>query len=409
MPTSGIHECNKCGLCLVNCPVYRESREEPVSPRAKVQLIKHYWDFDLPGSAYLKDLISTCLMCGNCTATCPSGVEHDVLFSRMRFEMIQDYGQEWSLKALFHFLSHEQQLRFAAKMARFGRSLASKRLLNRYKLGAISLERTPPFNPVPFRRQWPRVNEPDFASRGTVLYFTGCATNHVYADVGRSVVAVLLKMGFRVEIPANQVCCGMPFFLNGRPDRAGEMIEKNLHCLNREDIEAVVVDCATCGSALRKEYPRILSELGLSAEAAKELSTRVRDVSEFIADRLDLINPLLRESGSRQIVTYHAPCHLRNWQGIGPHGIEKLLSCLPGVEYKAVADRDRCCGGGGSFFLKHPEISKGIVSGKIASIENSGASVLATGCPSCRVNFAGNMDQPVQVLHPVQLVEACLQ
>jgi glycolate oxidase iron-sulfur subunit len=406
--TEAIHSCNKCGLCLLTCPVYQETKEETHSPRAKVQLIKHYVQNDLPASYSLQNIVSKCLMCGSCTASCPSGVEHDLLFMQMRSEMIRDVGQEWMLKVLFHFLFHEQQLRFAARAARLGRSLASERLLKKYSLGGISLEKTPVFNRIPFRKQLSAVNEPNGPVRGTVIYFTGCATQYIDGKVGLAVVQVLKAMGFRVLIPKEQGCCGVPIFLNGRPDQAADLIHKNVACLNQEEVEAVVVDCATCGSALRREYPKLLREFGRPASDAERLAAQVEDISEFIFNRFEYLEPGLIPEAKGPGVTYHAPCHLRNAQGVGRQ-VESLLQALPGVRFRAVADQNACCGGGGSFFFKYPDSAKKIVSSKIDSIVRSKASVLATGCPSCRINFAGNLPEPISVLHPVQLVADCLQ
>lgn len=136
--------------------------------------------------------------------------------------------------------------------------------------------------------------------------------------------------------------------------------------------------------------------------------TKEETHSEFIFNRFEYLEPGLIPEAKGPGVTYHAPCHLRNAQGVGRQ-VETLLQALPGVRFRAVADQNACCGGGGSFFFKYPDSAKKIVSSKIDSIVRSGASVLATGCPSCRINFAGNLPGPLSVLHPVQLVADCLQ
>ncbi len=401
-----VHHCNKCGLCLSTCPVFRETREESVSPRAKVQLIRHYAEEGLPTSPRLNDLVHRCLMCGSCTANCPSGVKHDALFMRMRAGMADDYGEDWVKRVIFHFLSHERQLHFASKFGALGRARVLENLVREVKIGAIPVKRLPRFNSRPFRDQMADVIEPRTPARGTVLYFTGCAANYIHEDVGRATVRVLAKMGFRVEIPKDQVCCGLPLFFHGAIEKTVKNVLINIALFNRSDIEAVVVDCATCGAALRKEYATVLKELDLNADAAENLAGKVKDISEFILENLESLTPYFKIKERETVVTYHAPCHLRTTRGVKIPA-EQLIENLPGVAYAPASDFDSCCGGGGAFFYDHPAVSKRIVDKKIKSAAATGASLWATGCPGCRVNLSGNLDgsEKLEVLHPVQIVE----
>lgn len=405
MNAEEVHQCAKCGACLMVCPVYAELRNETASPRAKVQLIGHYAEKGLPPSAHLNALVDRCLMCGACTANCPSGVRHDRLFMRMRSNLGGDTGENWRLKVLYHFLTHEQQLAFAARFARFGRNVVMENIAREAKLGSIPVKRLPKFNDRPFRDQVPEISMPLGEPKGTVLYFTGCGTQHVFEAVGRAVVKVLTAMGFRVEIPKGQLCCGLPMSAHGRMAAGRKNIDTNIRLFDREGVAAVVTDCATCGSAMRNEYANVLRELGLPTQGAEKLSSRVRDVSEFILANYPLLEPKLDPNAGKKTVTYHSPCHLRNAQGVKTDVID-LLNRLPHVSYVQSPDFDACCGGGGTFFYDHPEISHRIVSKKIKNALATGAKYWATGCPGCTVNLAGNLsDQDgIAVLHPVQLV-----
>lgn len=405
MRSEEVHGCARCGACLTACPVYAELRNETASPRAKVQLIRHYAEKGLPPSRHLNELVARCLMCGACTANCPSGVPHDRLFMRMRAHLCPDYGEDWRLKVLFHLLTHDQQLALAARFARFGRKAVLERVVREATLGSIPLKRLPAFNGRPFRDQVPAVSLPAGEPRGTVLYFTGCATQHLFDGVGHAVVRVLTRMGFRVEIPRGQVCCGLPLFAHGKLTAARNSIETNIALLDRKGIAAVVTDCATCGSALRREYAAVLDELGLPAAAARRLASRVRDVSEFILENDALLEPALDPGAHRETVTYHAPCHLRNAQGVKT-GVADLLDRLPHAAYVPASDADACCGGGGTFFYDYPEISRRMAARKIENARATGARYWVTGCPGCRVNLAGNLSDTdgITVLHPVELV-----
>ncbi len=411
MDTTDIDKCVKCGLCLTSCPVYFEVCREPVSPRGKVQFIAACNQQNLSISRNLENIFSQCLMCGTCTKNCPSGVRHDMLFMRMRSQIVQDFGRDWKKRVLYHFLSHEHQLQLASKFVKFGRNAILENLARETKLGNIQLKNMPKLNTVPFRKQVPVVVEPKGKLRGTVLYFTGCATNYVYGDIGHAVVKVLTTMGYRVEIPGDQVCCGLPMFSQGGFETAKTNILKNTALLDRSGDTAVIVDCATCGYALRNGYTEILEELNADPSTAKRLSLKVRDISEFISQHFDALEPHFDPEKPSVKVTYHAPCHLRNSPAVGTPLIEQLLEKIPGVDYIRAEDTDSCCGGGGTFFYDHPEISKQIVDRKIKNATETGADLWVTGCPECRVNLSGNLKNPesLQVIHPVQLMERSLK
>jgi glycolate dehydrogenase iron-sulfur subunit len=410
MDAKEAYDCGRCGLCLLTCPVYQNTIEESFSPRAKVQLSKYYAENNLPGSPHLKDIMSQCLMCGTCTANCPSGVSHEPLFMRMRANMAEDFGENWIMKTLYHFLTHDEQLKLAAKFGKFGRNVVLEKLLGDYRVGTIPVKQMPRMNAQPFRDQLPEINEPEGTCKGTVLYFAGCATNYAYEDVGKAVVQVLTRMGYRVEIPGDQVCCGLPMFIHGAMEKARNNILKNVSILKRGDVKAVIVDCATCGSALRNEYPYVLRELGLETQDAQNLALKIRDVSEFLYEHIEQLVPLLESDNKIEKVTYHNPCHLRNAQGVKDK-VESLLARIPGVDFVPVSDADSCCGGGGTFFYDHPEVSKKIVDKKIHNAKKTGASLWATGCPGCQVNLSGNLvkNDQISVVHPIQIVSKALK
>jgi len=257
MESEEIYRCGKCGFCLSSCPVYQKVLDEKVSPRGKVQLIKYFVEQRLPSTGYLKEIVSKCLMCGNCMDTCPSGLRHAPLFMRMRSEMIEDFGKKWDKKLLSHFLSHEVQLRLASKAMVSCRKIIHDKLAEQIKVGSIPLKRLPQMNPEPFREVYPEYNPPIGEKIGTIVYFTGCSTNYLFSNVGKSVIRVLTRMGFSVIVPKKQVCCGLPLFYQGDLNKASLNITKNIKLLKDDEFKTVIVDCATCGSALKNEYPAV--------------------------------------------------------------------------------------------------------------------------------------------------------
>jgi glycolate oxidase iron-sulfur subunit len=399
------YKCGRCGLCLTTCPVYRHAPDETISPRAKVQLARIVAEGKLVPSPQLQAVFSHCINCGNCTTACPAGVPHGPIFTRLRSMLGDRFGHSWSMRLLFHLLTHEEQMLLAAQIARFGRNVVLEKLANSQAAGTIRLKNIPRMNPHPFRKGVPSVIPPKGAVIGTVVYFVGCATNLTFGSIGEAVIQVLTAMGFRVIIPKNIVCCGLPLIMHGALEDALENILTNLRVLSQTECTAIVVDCATCGSAIKKEYAQVLRELGRGLPAAESVAQKVVDVSEFIYRQLHLLEPQLKNASLRDRVTYHSPCHLRNALGVKGR-VESLLSSLPGVQYVASKDAESCCGAGGSFCLEHPSITQAIAAEKIKNARATGASLWATGCPGCNLNLSANLEPSdrIQVVHPIQIV-----
>lgn len=412
-----IHHCNKCGLCMAACPVYKELLVESASPRGKVQLSRHVMEGDLEITPKVKEILSKCLLCGSCVAACPSGVQGDRLFSGLRWRATQRYGVDWKKRVLFQVLARPWMTSASARMGRWARALVPKWAEANMRAGNLPLDRIPPLNERPFAAEAPEMTKAQGELRARVMYFHGCATNYLFADVGRAVLSVLSRMGVEVITPKGQGCCGVPIFLSGAREAAVECIAQVIKVFGREDVDAVVVDCATCGAALVKEYPHMLRELAQLGENVGEdimegsriLAQKAKDVTAFVGDHMSWLPDLL-EGGPKLKVTYHDPCHLLKGQGVAilPR---KVLASLPNLEFVEMEEPDACCGGGGSFQVEHPDVSAAITARKINSIDGTGAQAVATGCPGCRITIGAHLDprKQMKVLHPVQLVRWALE
>jgi len=394
-----VYNCIKCGLCLTPCPVYKQLYFEAASPRGKVQLIKKILEGKLEASENFHRLLFNCLLCETCSVNCPSGLQVDRLMKAMRAELIEKFGLAWPKQLLFHLLASDRLLPFFLTWGRTLGNTVLSLMPQRSRWGTVPYARLPRLNRKFLRHQYPeiiKVSKP----KGRVLYFTGCATHYFFAGVGRAVIDILQRLGIEVIIPREQMCCGLPIFLAGARQMALRNIQKNIELFNRQDVEAVVVDCATCGSALKKEYVHILEEMGESPETAKALSRKTLDISQYL-ERWE-VEPLLRPLRAR--VTYHDPCHLLRSQGVKEEP-RNLLKRIPGVEFVEMAGADVCCGGGGTFQWEHAEVAFGISGKKVETIRETRANLVATGCPGCRLQIYGNLgEEAVEVVHPVELL-----
>lgn len=409
MTTTPLQNCGKCGICLNVCPAYRILKEEQASPRARLQLIKAYENGTLASSPLLKEIISKCLMCGSCTANCPSGIHHYPKFMEMRKKMAADHGEPPAIKALIYLLGREYRLKYGTGLARAGQKLLPDRVARTQKLGSIPLKNFPAFNSSPIRNAHGETLLPDNPPIGTVVYFTGCATNYLYGDTGDAVIGILKHMGYKIIIPRDQTCCSIPLLFHGAEDKAFKNVTTNINAIKDLDADAVLVDCSTCGEALKNEYPRLMERRGKDASGAAAISAKVTDILTFIDERFDCLEFDPGRTKNRT-VTYHAPCHSRN--SFKSHiSAENLLKKIPFVTYKRAVDAEDCCGGGGTFFYEYPEVSKKMVDKKIENAKTVKASLWLTDCPVCRMNLAGNLSDrdTLTMMHPVTLIHSALK
>jgi glycolate oxidase iron-sulfur subunit len=395
-----VYKCIKCGLCLTPCPVYNLLRFEGASPRGRVQLIKKILEGKMELSEHFQSLLFTCLLCETCTANCPSGLKTDRLMKIMRSEIQERLRPDWPKGMLGNLLRDKRRLPFFLFCERTRENLFSSQEGKSGPLGDSEFFRP---GSKALRQQVPEVN-PVPEPKGKVLYFTGCATNYFFPNVGKSVIKVLNRLGMEVILPRGQMCCGLPLFQAGGRKKALKNIRENLKLFNRKDVDAVVVDCAACGAALKKEYALILEEMGEDAKPAKELAGKVMDISQILA-RSDLGKWLKPVPGR---VTYHDPCHLGRSQGVREEP-RNLLRRIPGLELVEMAGADTCCGGGAALPWEHPDVAAGIGRNKVQSIRETRATVVASGCPWCRRQIGENLDEEqIRVVHPVEILAEAL-
>ncbi|MGM0394902.1 MAG: (Fe-S)-binding protein [Thermodesulfobacteriota bacterium] len=433
MTDQPIQNCGKCGLCLSVCPVYQVLKQEQASPRARLQLIKAFEKKDLTASPLLKDLVSQCLMCGACKVACPSGINHYAKFMEMRRKMATAQPDPPVIRSLVYLLAKEYRLGMGAGLARFGQRLTPKFLADKYRIGNIPVCRFPKMNPVPFSRTVPGTIPAKGPRRGRVVYFVGCATQYLFDDTGQATVDILTCLGYEVVIPKGQTCCGIPMMFHGAGDRAALNMAANLHALadavDTGSCDAVIVDCTTCGAALKDEYPALMDTLtrrpdpALSRRRDPSLSekldalppgihTRIaektRDILSFIHDHRQTLD--MRPDLTSDKVIYHAPCHTRNsFNAAGT--VTDLLTALPCFDYIPVPDSAACCGGGGTFFYEYPQIAAKMMAGKLTHARAAGARYWLTDCPVCRINLHGSLSDidAMTVAHPVTLISKGLK
>lgn len=239
--------------------------------------------------------------------------------------------------------------------------------------------------------------------------FVTCIIDQFYPEVGESAVRLLRRLGVEVDFPAGQTCCGQPAFNSGFWRDAKPLARRTLDALDGADY--VVIPSGSCASMLRVFYAELFHDEPLMLKRIALLTPRVYELSEFIVDALGVSD--LREyaeagsAASPRKITYHEACHLRRELGVMSQP-RALIESLPGVEFVEMQQSEVCCGFGGTFSVKYPEISGAMLQDKIDFAAESGADAITACDSSCLMHIGGGLAKQrvgIKPLHLASLIE----
>ncbi len=406
-------KCSRCGACVSHCPVFREVLQETYSSRGKVEVAKAVLEGTIPFSSYTEDLFGKCLLCLTCKMNCPAGVDQSKVILGLRALLAKEKGLPFSKKVAFKYLlknrsRFEKALKTFSYLQMFTPPKGDGKLRHLpFFLSAFGKGRLiPDLSAPPLRRQFPSVIASNSnPAKMRVGFFTGCFIDFVDPDLGRSLIRVLTRNGVEVVFPKEQTCCGIPVFMSGDLEDGLDLLKANLQAFAPYKLDAIVVACATCGTALKESYKILVSgENQEWIDRVNNFSSQVMDISEFLTQKIDLSRAEMKLA---QKVTYHDPCHLNRSQGISVQP-RQILRNIPGITLVEMRDPQRCCGGGGSFSFYNYDLSKQISQKKIKDIEATQADIVVTGCPGCMLQLKDQLAQkelPIRVKHLIQVVD----
>jgi L-lactate dehydrogenase complex protein LldE len=215
--------------------------------------------------------------------------------------------------------------------------------------------------------------------------FVTCLVDLFRPTVGLAAAKLLEEAGCVVEAPRAQTCCGQPAYNSG-DRRTAQAIARQVVDLF-EGYDHVVAPSGSCAGMLRVHYPALLADDLAYAARAAALGAKSHELVGFLVDVLRQERVVASFVGS---ITYHDAC-----SGLRELGIKqqprRLLASVEGVELKELPGAEVCCGFGGTFCIKYPEISDRMVSEKAADIEATGAGTLLAGDLGCLLNMAGKL------------------
>jgi glycolate oxidase iron-sulfur subunit len=262
--------------------------------------------------------------------------------------------------------------------------------------------------PVPFHKMAEDFPGKAGASGLRVGFFVGCLIDKVFPDVARSVVRSLAHHGVEVVIPKDQGCCGIPALSAGDTDTFHRLVRHNLKRFDFRSLDYIVTACATCASTIEKVWPMMCQ--GLKDHEKMQMlafSGKVLDIAQLLVDKLSVSDPVdVRQTIDPLVnLTYHDPCHLKKSLGVAAQP-RILLRGSPRHRFVEMAEADRCCGCGGSFNLRHYDVSASIGQRKRDNIVRPGCKVVATGCPACMLHISDMLSKNrdgVQVKHTIEI------
>jgi L-lactate dehydrogenase complex protein LldE len=225
-----------------------------------------------------------------------------------------------------------------------------------------------------------------------------CLGDMFYPEVGESIVRLLRRLGVGVDFPPGQTCCGLPLFNSGYHAEAAAVAARTVPLF--AGAEHVVVPSGSCAWMVKHEYPGLLRDGGGRAEAAA-LAARTWELSQFLAKVLRRTRFTSRVEGR---VTYHDSCHLL--RGLHESATPRtLLRGLEGAEFVELPASDECCGFGGSFAVRLPEVSTAILERKLANAEATGAGCLVACDAGCLMQMRGGLSRRGSRLRALHLAE----
>jgi fumarate reductase (CoM/CoB) subunit B len=360
--------CVECYSCVSTCPSFRESKHDFLGPAGMVQLARHAFD---PRDELNRELMAyssglyNCTLCGECSVVCPHEIRPKDNIELLR-EKLVDKGQA-------------------------PRAIAQ----------LVEMVRTSRKAILPPKRRKPFLEENTDSAAGTVGLFVGCNMDYDpnLMPVAAAACKVLLKLGFDLSVPPEQVCCGAPLKEVGATEQIGALTRINVEAFEKAGCSHVLTLCAGCAVAAKNGWPEVYRK-----ETGRDLPFEVQDFTEFLAGHAGLSAGL---KALKMKVTYHDPCLLKRGLGITEEP-RQLLRHVPEMEFVEMEQPDYCCSGGGGLRVTNFEMSKRILKRKMSFMKNLDIDAVVTCCPTCmkqlKIGLSQERLERVKVLHPATVL-----
>jgi iron-sulfur cluster protein len=402
--------CIRCAACANVCPTYRVIGGHVFGHiytaviGTVITPFHHGWDAAaVPQEA--------CLLCRACLDGCPSKIDLPRMVLAVR-DRLEERQPTKGIRAFFlnHILPNPPLFRIALRLLALGQTpFAQDRRIRGLPGPLKRLTGNRILPALPLRRLRDLLSEKTLArgeKKTTALFFGSCLQDFVFPEIGQAVVKVLTHYGVEVRFPKAQSCCGLPPYYEGHHEAAKRMALQLVEVLDAEPSDYILSATPPCGIAIKQYLPKLLKGHPLEMKA-KAISEKCFEFSEFLVKVLRLGEGRGEmPEGERTPLTYHDSCS--GFRGLRIYDApRRLLQTLRRYEFREMDEIGECCGFGGHFTFDYPDVAGHVLDRKIATIERTGAKVLALDSPGCMLQIRGGLEQrgsPIQVKHIAQLL-----
>lgn len=375
--------CVKCGLCLPECPTYQLLANEADSPRGRISLMQALAKGELdPGGVEIH--LDRCLGCRSCETACPSGVRYGLLLDASRSLITKRKRGRPILHWLFTQLAEPKRLALLSQLYRPFRHLgivqrATALLPQRYRRlpeFGRQLAGSPSVPPGLYPAEQPRGK--------LVQLFIGCVASQVEQSLIKNSLSLLRRLGYAVEIPKTQCCCGAIHRHNGYEARAEQYCSINRQQTTKSRAQALITLASAC-------------ELELREHKASEIP--VLSLTDLLLSLPENNIPTLKPYAGN--VALHTPCSCQGDDG------RALLGRIPQAKIIPLTNSNICCGAAGTYLLTQPALSKALGRAKIEELLACKANILVTSNTGCAMQFRQLIEEAglnIQVMHPIEFI-----
>ena len=385
-----ISKCVHCGFCLATCPTYNLLGDELDSPRGRIYLVKQVLEGHEP-TASTQLHLDRCLTCRNCETTCPSGVEYGHLIDHGR-ALVEERVPRTALdrikrRVLLWVLPYKNRL---APLLGLGRSV--RVLLPASLKAAIPL--------TVDAGGWPAA-----AHSRRMLVLDGCAQAAMTPQTNAATARVLDALGISLLPIDRSGCCGAIHHHLNEQDYAKVLMRQNIDAWWPEieaGAEAIITTASGCG-VMVKDYGYLLAEDPIYADKAARVSALAKDIVEVLS--VEDSSNLAPAASSFGKIAFHPPCTLQHGQKLS-QVTENLLTRL-GFNLTAFNDAHTCCGSAGTYSIFQPKLSHQLRDNKLNNMLASEPDVIVTANIGCQLHLQSGSGR--EVLHWVELLDKALR
>lgn len=404
---SQVLRCVRCGACANVCPVYRLVGGHRMG-YIYIGAIGLILTYVFHGKDRAKALMQNCVNCQACKDVCSAGIDLPGIIEELRMRMNEDDGAGLQLSLLSATLQNRKLFHTLLRFAKYAQKpLTGGTPFIRHLPSIFAKDHNyralPAVADKAFRDRWETLDRPVSAKPDfRVGIFAGCVQDFVYPEQLEAALKLMNGRNITVDFPMQQSCCGLPVTMMGARAAAQEVALQNMDAFERGNYDVIVTLCASCASHLKHGYAQLFADQPGRAARIAAFADKVMDFSTFAKEKLGLTDADFTRS--EETVTYHASCHL--CRGLDVHDAPRELLAAAAT-YVPAAEEDVCCGFGGTYTTKFPQLSAEMLRKKLDGIAATGAKRVVVDCPGCILHIRGGADKDgsgLKVTHIAELL-----